>query len=133
MLPSSLFYRSTLLCNVPDAYAHPLAPFPLVFVCSNIDNNTSANCNDTDTREAETLVEEVNKYIFECWPLEWGEDVCPPGEVCIITPSVNQVSNSEISLTKLTLQKVMQNFIHIEACYNQKTEGIKNQSRCACP
>ena len=91
MLPSSLFYRSTLQCNVSDSKAHPLAPFPLVFVCSCIENIPSANSTDTDEKEAKTLVDEVKRYIFGSWPEEWEERVHSPGEVCIMSPSANQV------------------------------------------
>ena len=92
MLPSSLFYRSTLQCNIPDNMAHPIAPFPLVFVCSSIENIPSANLIGTDETEARVLVREVHKYIYESWPEEWGKRGDPPGQVCIVTPSVTQVS-----------------------------------------
>ena len=92
MLPSSLFYGSTLQCCVSDAMAHPNAPFPLVFVCSSIDQTTAANSKDNDEREAAVLVEEVNKYCKTSWPtLVWGEVADPPGKVCIMTPSSTQV------------------------------------------
>ena len=91
-LPSALFYRSTLQCNVPDSKAHPLAPFPLVFVCSSIEDISSANAVGTDEKEAETLVREVKRYVCQTWPEEWGERCEPPGQVCIMTPSATQVS-----------------------------------------
>ena len=90
-LPSALFYRSTLQCNVPDAKAHPLAPFPLVFVCSSIEDISSANAVGTDEKEAETLVREVKRYVCKSWPEEWGKRCEPPGQVCIMTPSATQV------------------------------------------
>jgi exoribonuclease R/predicted ribonuclease YlaK len=90
MLPSALFYKSTLQCNVPDAKAHPLAPFPLVFVCSSIEDTDTANAIGTDEKEAETLVKSVKKYIYNSWPEEWGESYDFTGTVCIMTPSATQ-------------------------------------------
>ena len=89
-LPSALFYKSTLQCNVPDTKAHPLAPFPLVFVCSSIESIPSTNAIGTDTEEAKALVREVKKY-YQSWPEEWGEMNESPGQVCIMTPSATQV------------------------------------------
>ena len=97
MLPSALFYKSTLQCNVPDAKAHPLAPFPLVFVCSSIEDINSANAIGTDKQEAETLVKMVKKYIYGSWPEEWGDMFDPPGQVCIMTPSSTQVKDTLIT------------------------------------
>ena len=93
MLPSALFYKSTLQCNVPDAKAHPLAPFPLVFVCSSIEDTDTANAIGTDEKEAETLVKSVKKYIYNSWPEEWSESYDFTGTVCIMTPSATQVSD----------------------------------------
>ena len=87
MLPSSLFYGSTLQCNV-NTGTHPDAPFPLVFVCSSIESISSANSNGTDEMETITLVNEVEKYIWNSWPEEWGQK---SSEVCIMTPSATQV------------------------------------------
>ena len=92
MLPSSLFYGSTLQCNVSDGMAHPNAPFPIVFVCSSIENLSTANCKDKDEKEATTLVNEVKKYIWDSWPAVWGERANPPGRACIMTPSATQVT-----------------------------------------
>ena len=87
MLPSSLFYESTLQCTV-NTRTHPSAPFPLVFVCSSIENTSATNSSGTDEIEAKTLVNEVKKYILDSWPEEWGEE---SSEVCIMTPSATQV------------------------------------------
>ena len=87
MLPSSLFYESTLQCTV-NAKTHPSAPFPLVFVCSSIERISAANSSGTDEMEAKTLVNEVKKYIWDSWPVEWGKEI---SEVCIMTPSATQV------------------------------------------
>ena len=94
MLPSSLFYCSTLQCNVPDTKAHPKAPFPLVFVCSSITNLSSANCKNTDEVEAKILVDEVQNYTCRnSWPAVWGKNDDPddPSQICIMTSSAAQV------------------------------------------
>ena len=92
MLPSSLFYGSTLQCRVPDSKSHPLAPYPLVFVCSSTKQYSAVNNKSTDQTEAEALVEQVKKYITDSWPTTvWGRQDDPPGKVCIMTPSPTQV------------------------------------------
>ena len=92
MLPSSLFYGSTLQCRVPDSKSHPLAPYPLVFVCSSIKNSATCKIGSTDKTEATVLVEQVKKYIADSWPTTvWGSQYDPPGKVCVMTPSPAQV------------------------------------------
>lgn len=86
MLPSSLYYHSTLQCRVPDDSAHPLAPFPLTFVCSDIkrDNWKTSGVNEG---EAEALIQEVRRY-FSKWPKKWSKG---DKNVCIMSPSADQV------------------------------------------
>ena len=92
MLPSSLFYGSTLQCCVPDSSSHPHAPYPLVFVCSSIKQTVACNVGSTDQTEAEVLVEQIKKYVKDFWPTTvWGSRDDPPGKVCIMTPSPAQV------------------------------------------
>lgn len=92
MLPSSLFYGSTLQCRVPDSKSHPLAQYPLVFVCSSIKQHSADNMESTDQIEAEVLVQQVQKYIADSWPSTvWGNKDDSPGKVCIMTPSPTQV------------------------------------------
>ena len=86
MLPSSLFYQSTLQCRVPDLESHPDAPFPLAFVCSSMEENL-ANISGINKVEAEVLVEEYNKY-FKKWPRNWSSEE----KICIMSPSANQVN-----------------------------------------
>lgn len=92
MLPSSLFYESTLQCRVPDSKAHPLAPYPLVFVCSSIKRTATCKIGSKDETEARVLVEQVKKYIRDSWPTTvWESQHDPPGKVCVMTPSPAQV------------------------------------------
>ena len=85
---------------MPDNLAHPYSPFPLVFVCSNIENIPPINLIGTDEEEAKILVKEVKRYIFNSWPESWGKKCDPPGQVCIMTPSATQVNNKDISFHK---------------------------------
>lgn len=86
MLPSSLYYHSTLMCRVPDSIAHHLAPFPLTFVCSDIkkDIRRTSGINEN---EADVLVREVQKY-FTSWPKNWDRS---DKRICIMSPSADQV------------------------------------------
>ncbi len=87
MLPSSLYYGSTLQCRVPEDTAHPNYPFPLAFLCTSLEQQAAIeNRNDL---EVEILCNEV-KTILDNWPYgNWGDK--KPGDVCIMTPSADQV------------------------------------------
>ena len=87
MLPSSLYYQSTLLCRVKDYEAHHLSPFPLNFVCSDISDSDKPTVG-TNEVEAEVLLKEVQKY-FTKWPKHWGKE--ERSKVCIMSPSADQV------------------------------------------
>ena len=86
MLPSHLFYESTLLCRA-NAPAHPLSPFPLVFVCSSMKKKYSED--GLDRNEVNFLVEQVDKHVRR-WPSTWGEKDLK--RICVMSPSANQVS-----------------------------------------
>lgn len=86
MLPSHLFYDSTLLCR-SKASAHHDAPYPLVFVCSSLEKAITER-GGTDNMEATCLVELVDKYVSN-WPSSWGDK--DDETVCIMSPSASQV------------------------------------------
>ena len=86
MLPSSLYYHSTLLCRVSESKAHHLAPFPLTFVCSDIRQEAKAT-SGVNENEANVLIKEVEKY-FKQWPKHWDNE---DKRICIMSPSANQV------------------------------------------
>lgn len=87
MLPSHLFYGSTLQCRSEEK-PHPLAPFPFQFICSSI-NQVQCSIHGKDETEADILLEQVNKYVSS-WPhLLWGEMNLE--SICIISPSADQV------------------------------------------
>lgn len=85
MLPSYLFYESTLLSRSP-APTHPDAPFPLVFVCSSLDDTKTAR-EGTDVAEADCILAQMGKYL-ENWPPNWGG---MQSAVCVMSSSENQV------------------------------------------
>ena len=87
MLPSSLFYGSTLQCRA-EQMPHPSAPFPIQFVCSSIRKITN-NMQGRDDDEAKILLEQVANYVSS-WPHQlWGTKALE--SVCIISPSADQV------------------------------------------
>ena len=90
MLPSSLFYDSTLQCRSKEV-SHPSAPFPLQFICSSF-NRTRNNLQGRDEAEAQILLEQVTKYV-STWPDHlWGCKTKKILEsVCIMSPSADQV------------------------------------------
>lgn len=88
MLPSSLYYHSTLLSQVPESTAHHLAPFPLTFVCSDISTKIKETAGVNEL-EADTLINEVIKY-FSKWPKHWSRENSDK-KICIMSSSANQV------------------------------------------
>ena len=86
MLPSSLYYHSTLQCRVSDSTAHHLAPFPLTFVCSDITQDIRGTTGVSE-REANAILKEVEKY-FTKWPKHWCKE---DKKICIMSPSADQV------------------------------------------
>ena len=65
-LTSSLFYEHTLLSR-SSSETHPLAPYPLVFTCSSIDNTSLKNLPADNQHEAKVLVEKMLKFVHK-WP-----------------------------------------------------------------
>ena len=86
MLPSSLFYQSTLQCRVPDHTSHPNAPFPIAFVCSGLEEKFNS-VPGINLSEVQVLTEEFEKYFFP-WPVNWKRN---ESKICIMSPSANQV------------------------------------------
>ncbi len=90
-LPSSLFYDTPLISqsdgDTPSL--HPLYPYPLVFVCSNIDQAVMQVDDNVNDAEAGILLDEVNKFA-KSWPTaSWGlQDM---SQTCIMSPSRSQV------------------------------------------
>lgn len=86
MLPSSLYYQSSLLSRA-DSTTHHLAPFPLTFVCTDIEQEFQT-IEGANEQEADALIKQVKKYLGD-WPEQWKART---KKVCIMTPSPKQVS-----------------------------------------
>ena len=92
MLPSSLFYNSTLQSMVPEDITHPDAPYPLLFVCSSLDPVADPMQADTNSVEAMLLLDHAKLYI-DAWPTnQWKKH--KPETICVMTTSQNQVCSS---------------------------------------
>ena len=70
MLASSLFYECTLLSR-SKSKPHPRAPFPIVFSCSSMKDDSSAfgDIAAVNLQEAKLLVESMFQFIHD-WPRE---------------------------------------------------------------
>lgn len=90
-LPSALFYETPLICP-PDRDLpplHPKYPYPLVFLCSSVDDELTEVYDNINEFEAEILLEEVNKFA-KSWPTAaWGR--LKLEQTCIMSPSRPQV------------------------------------------
>ena len=90
-LASSLFYDSSLTSVVPDSIAHPDATYPLLFVCSSLDDNIDRVELDADEMEARVVLDQAKKFVKK-WPSkQWGQNDSNTNSVCIITPTRHQV------------------------------------------
>lgn len=92
-LSSRLFYNDGLQPGIPQSPTHPLAPYPLIFVCSSLDPAPRCIMEDTDEQEASTLLQQLARFV-DPWPEEWGEmDMATVG---IIVSSRRQVKTHHI-------------------------------------
>ena len=102
---SSLFYEASLVSHVPDSVAHPSAPYPLVFVCSSVDECTQFIGDDTNEIEAKAVIEQVARFV-RSWPTdipEWGQRDL--NKICIVTSTRSQVSSANIVILTIPLGK----------------------------
>ncbi len=94
-LPSSLFYDTPLISpsDRDPPSLHPLYPYPLVFVCSSIDQVVTQVDDNVNEAEASILLDEVNKFaIAKSWPTaSWGPQDKVMSQTCIMSPSRPQV------------------------------------------
>ena len=81
-LSSSLFYESKLKACA-DVKCHPLAAYPLKFICSSFDNSKPSS--PESPSEVALILNEVKEVVkYEGWYLK---------DVCIMAVSYKQVSN----------------------------------------
>ncbi len=94
-LPSSLFYETPLIApfDRDPPSLHPLYPYPLVFVCSNIDQVVTQVDDSVNEVEAGILLDEVNEFaIAKKWPTaSWGPQDKVMSQTCIMSSSRSQV------------------------------------------
>ena len=83
-----VFYNMDLQATSPST-THPDVAFPLVFMCSGVEEEGALMEDGVDRREAEVMLEVVRKFATT-WPEDlWGKRDL--SEMCIMTPSWNQV------------------------------------------
>ena len=88
-ISSDLFYDCTLKTVVPNCISHPDAPYPLVFVCSSLDNTIKRVESGTNEYEATVLLDQMLKFLLP-WPTQqWGQKNLRT--ICLITPTRHQV------------------------------------------
>ncbi len=86
-IPRKLFYTN-IIANPAIVPPHPEARYPLIFVCSSISEQWSAN---VQKLEAELLLNEASKYVsHETWPQNWGP-YCKD-KIAILTTTRTQVN-----------------------------------------
>ena len=88
-LVGGLFYQSSIKWNedeTPPA-THRNFPFPLVFVCSSIDEDIGLS-SDHDNNEATTVFQKVMEVAKGC-PSSWAK--YPTSDFFVISPSEEQV------------------------------------------
>ena len=73
MLASSLFYECTLLSQT-IRNIHPKAPYPLVFACTSVSQNSYRNCHPENEEEAKLLVNKLVEFI-QTWPNPHKEQI----------------------------------------------------------
>ena len=88
-LANALFYKCNLRTAVNPGCSHPLAPFPLVFVCSSADMSASLVEPSVDNHEAIVLLERARVYA-NSWPeTTWGK--IDYSQLCIVSVGRGQV------------------------------------------
>ena len=84
------FYNCSLKSVVPPESTHPDAPFPLVFICSDITDPRPSD-NPINELEAKIVVEQLKKF-GSGWPQDYWGAKLDPSQICLMSPSRTQVS-----------------------------------------
>lgn len=88
MMASSLFYEGTLVSR-SSSEAHPLAPYPIVFVCTSMNQNGFENCPTENVEEALLLINKMIEYIIS-WPRE-----APVDPIGLLASTKQQVQRAQ--------------------------------------
>ena len=83
-IPHQLFYTG-LQCKAYKAETHPLAPYPLLFICSNLSPDSCS-----PEVEAQVLLDEVNKFT-QSWPENDSWGAYDLQRIAVITSTRQQV------------------------------------------
>ncbi|MCH9666238.1 MAG: C-terminal helicase domain-containing protein [Gammaproteobacteria bacterium] len=98
-LPSSLFYETPLIAPIDrdPPSLHPQYPYPLVFVCSNIDHLVTQD-DYVNEGEASILLDEVKMFTSaKNWPIaSWGPVDSVMSQTCIMSTSRSQVKGKRL-------------------------------------
>ena len=98
MLSSSLFYECALLSR-SKSVPHPNAPYPLVFVCTSLQQSGFACLPDRCEKEADILLARAIEFL-NSWPVIPGKEVA----VGILASTKQQVSDCMcVSIALITL------------------------------
>jgi serine/threonine protein kinase len=89
-LAEKLFYKFPLKSVVPATSTHPEAPFPLVFVCSDLQVPVPSG-NPVNEMEARIVIEQVQKFA-PGWPQDYWGAKLDPAQICVMSPSRTQVN-----------------------------------------
>ena len=88
-LAEKMFYKMSLKSVVPALSTHPEAPFPLVFVCSDLQDPLPSE-NPVNEKEARIVIEQVQKFA-PGWPQDYWGAKLDPSQICVMSPSRTQV------------------------------------------
>ena len=92
-LSGLLFYDAELSSTVPPNSTHPDAPYPLMFVCSNLDDTYQAVEVKPEEvkKEVRIALEQAKKFALLHWPTDgWGKKDF--SQLCFASPTRVQVS-----------------------------------------
>lgn len=86
-LAEELFYKIPMTCTVPESSTHPSTPYPLIFVCSSIDEAVTAVSQAYNEGEALITLQQVVD-LMRSWPVGGPTS---PQELCLVSPHRSQV------------------------------------------
>ena len=97
-LVGELYYDFPLMWagHQPSPALHPDAPYPLLFICSSVDEN-ERSVSTVNRREAEIVLEELVDKANR-WPPAWR--AVDLSQFCVMSPNRSQVSYMYISIIK---------------------------------
>ena len=97
-LSGNLFYETLLKLpdNTPPPPAHPRFPYPLVFICSSVDDEVKKVDSNTNEEEIAVIINTIER-IIRPWPVQWGAPDLR--QLCIMSPTRSQVADFQPCIT----------------------------------